>query len=219
MGVFFFLIGLFIFLLVYTMISSIIKVSLYLTTKHSYSNIRIFIPTILTLLVIVLLSIFLLFSINKFTGRTLYEILFDYILKVEGTDSYFNILFPFVIVYIIFIIILQSFTYLCVNIDLNKIWNNIRFKIKKLFKILPKEDVNMTKIDISQSNIESIESKVTNYANYTVTNSQIALEKEKENINFTSALVASLFTFCFTLFSIIVFLIIGFILSDKIPLN
>ena len=221
MGFFLFLVGLFIFLLVYTMISSVIKVSLYLTTKHSYSNIRLFIPTILTLLVTIILTILLLFSIQHFTNKNLYEILFEHILRLNGISSYFKTLLPLGFAYIVFLVLLQSLTYFCVNIDLIKIWNTIKFNIKKLFKIIPNENNEILNIDEKPVTSESIETKVTE-SEYNKTilnnNSQIVLESEKEKLNFTSALVASLFTFCFILFSVIILLIIGFMLSDKVPL-
>lgn len=221
MGFFLFLVGLFIFLLVYTMVSSVIKVSLYLTTKHSYSNIRLFIPTILTLLVTIILAILLLFSIQHFTNKNLYEILFEHILRLNGISSYFKILLPLGFAYIVFLVLLQSLTYFCVNINLSKIWNTIRFNIKKLFKIIPNENNEILNIDEKPVTSESIETKVTE-SEYNKTilnnNSQIVIENEKEKLSFTSALVASLFTFCFILFSVIILLIIGFMLSDKIPL-
>lgn len=219
MGFFLFLIGLFVFLIVYAMLSSVIKIALYLTTKHKYSNIRLFIPTILTLIDVVFLTIISLFAVEKFTGKTMYEILFNQLLKTEGISTYFNVLLPIGIIYVFFIIFMQSLTYFCVNIDLKRIFDFIRFKIKKILRIIPKKN-SVENYNISQNtNIESIESKVTEYDDKIVeqnSNAQIILEDEKESINFSTSLIASLFTFCLITFSIIILFIIGFAISDKV---
>ena len=114
---------------------------------------------------------------------------------------------------------MQSLTYFCVNIDLKRIFDFIRFKIKKILRIIPKEN-SVENYNISQNtNIESIESKVTEYDDKIVeqnSNAQIILEDEKESINFSTSLIASLFTFCLITFSIIILFIIGFAISDKV---
>ena len=114
---------------------------------------------------------------------------------------------------------MQSLTYFCVNIDLKRIFDFIRFKIKKILRIIPKEN-SVENYNISQNtNIESIESKVTEYDDKIVeqnSNAQIILEDEKESINFSTSLIASLFTFCLITFSVIILFIIGFAISDKV---
>ncbi|MDD3304163.1 MAG: hypothetical protein PHP54_04525 [Clostridia bacterium] len=215
MGGLIFLILLFVFLLVYTMISTMIKISLYLTTKHHYSNIRLFLPTILTLIVFILLTVTAFATIKGIIGKTLFDILFDHFLRIQSVSSYLNVLLPVGFIYIALIVLLQALTYFCINVDLKTIFGKTRFAIKKSLHILPSEN---KQTDPSKS-MESIELKlIENKELHTEVNneSQIALGDEKETLTFSTALIASLFTFCLIIFSSILFFVIGIILSDKL---
>ena len=64
MAFFIFLLLLFVFLIVYVVVSSYIKFSLYLTTKYKFEDYRLFIPTITTTSIWIILSFVGVYILN-----------------------------------------------------------------------------------------------------------------------------------------------------------
>lgn len=177
------------FLIVYTIVSTIIKLALFLTTRTKYENIRLFIPVILTLIVWGLLIFFCIRTINNYIEKDIFsEIIKLYLTK----QSFIPLAKPCLIIFAIFTfigIIIQTFTFFAVNIPLEKLFSNIRFAIKKVFKLNGKE-----------------------------TDNNVSVKEYVNKLNIGSAFLASMFCTILILFSIIVFVLIGLYLANKVSI-
>lgn len=135
MNIVYFLVIFLVLLLIYTMISTIIKLSLYLTTGTKYDNIRLFIPFILTVIVWVALVSLCILTINKFLNKNIFEEVMELYLIKESIIPVLRPSLTISCIYLLIGVILQALTYFTVNIPLEKILSNIRYGIKKLFRI------------------------------------------------------------------------------------
>ena len=189
MNVVYFLVILLAVLLIYTVVSTITKLSLYLTTRTKYDNIRLFIPFILTVILWSTLVVLCLFTINKYLNKNVFEEIINLYLKKE---SLIPILRPITVISSIFLfigIILQSLTYFSTNIPLEVFFGNIRCGIKKLFKF---------KSNPEHTNI---------------------VEKEQiEKLGLGNAFLASLFSTFLIILAIVVLAVIGLNISYNVKL-
>ena len=129
MAAVYFLVLLLVVLLIYTMISTFIKASLYLTTGVNYENSRLVIPVILSILIWFIVGSLYILTINNYIHGNIINEVFEYYLQKKDL---LPILEPSILIFILFIVIgifLQSFTYFSVNIKLEDIF--IKYRISK----------------------------------------------------------------------------------------
>lgn len=135
MSIVYFLVIFLVLLLIYTVVSTITKLSLYLTTGTKYDNIRLFIPFILTVIVWSSLVPLCIFTINNYIGKNVFEEIMNLYLIKESLIPIFRPVLIISTIYLFIGVILQSLTYFAVNIPLEMILGNIRYGIKKLLRI------------------------------------------------------------------------------------
>ena len=189
MAFFYFLLIFLAFLLVITLLSSIIKFSLLLTTRHSYETTLLIVPSILNMISWSVLSFFWTKAIFKVTGKDISTIIFDNILNISTLRETIISVLPITIIFIVFGIILQSFSFFALNIPYTKICNKIKITFNKVFKI---------KLKINE------------------TEKALVINPEEEELNMVNSFIASFFTFSLTLFVLLICLAIGNVISSKI---
>lgn len=179
----------FMFLLILVIISTSMKIGLIITNRHNYDSRLLIIPSILSLLLwAIALYIFYIICQNIFVNG--FE---DMILTITMTPELIenkNQIFMSGSLVLFVTVILQSFTYYAINIDYGKIWGYIRFKIKQILKIKPK--------DIASSSHKMI------------------LNEEKFNVPFYIALLTSILSFVISAILIVGCYKIGIKISQKI---
>lgn len=187
MNIVYLLIIFLVFLLIYTIVSTIIKLSLYLTTGEKYENFRLFIPVILTLgLWIGLVSLYIL-ALNSSGEKNFFDEFISLYLLKENLMPLFKQAIMLFLVFMIIGILIQSFAFFTVNIKLENLFNYIRYFLKKIIKIEFKK---------KNSNISEIE--------------------HINKLYFSNAFIASLLSTILIIFSFIILIIIGLIISRKI---
>jgi hypothetical protein len=187
MELFYFLLILCILLIAITIVATIIKTVLFLTTKINYTTRTLFIPAILNIFTWSLVFYFLSFIIFNILNINLGSLLLNtFILKANETQSIIKVIIAIAVGCIIGII-LQSFAYFCINIDYKNIFRNTRWLFKK--KVLKTKKNDST---------------------------NIALSDNENKITFSNAFVASLFSFTLILFFVFILFNIGTALSQKI---
>lgn len=196
MAFFIFLLLLFVFLIVYVVVSSYIKFSLYLTTKYKFEDYRLFIPTITTTSIWIILSFVGVYILKILFNEPLIDIFINIIIKADTISDKLPIILMVVLGYFIILCITQAFCFYTININTKKICLNIKFKIKKIiYKMLNK--------------------KLYDENNQNADNNAIIMNNEIEPLDFTSAFVASLFSICTFIFTSIILFAIGMVLSVK----
>lgn len=196
MAFFIFLLLLFVFLIVYVVVSSYIKFSLYLTTKYKFEDYRLFIPTITTTIICIILSFVGVYILKILFNESLVDIFINIIIKADTISNRLPIILMVVLGYFIIFCIAQAFCFYSININTKKICLNIKFKIKKIiYKMLNK--------------------KLYDENNQNADNNAIIMNNEIEPLDFTSAFVASLFSICTFIFTSIILFAIGMVLSVK----
>ena len=90
MSIVYFLVIFLVLLLIYTVVSTITKLSLYLTTGTKYDNIRLFIPFILTVIVWSSLVPLCIFTINNYIGKNVFEEIMNLYLIKESLIPIFR---------------------------------------------------------------------------------------------------------------------------------
>lgn len=188
MEVFVFLIILLILLIVITIATTIIKLSLFVTTKYKYETYILIIPALLYLALWLGLFIAWLLLSDKYTDNGFVNLIFDSIMKSNFNLLYFKKPIIIAIICIVVGILIQPFIFLTVNIPYGK----IRIGITTLFRNIKKWFiVKILKKDLKPGFMPSYEMKI----------------KEKwVKLKFTNALISSIFSFA-TVF-IITFLLI-----------
>lgn len=202
-------------LVIYTVVSTIIKFSLFLTTRYKYENYRLFLPTVFTIISWIILSFCLNFVIEKTTNMSLFTLLFNHIIKIENINNYSTTLILVFVSHILMCIILQSFTYFLTNVDIKKGWDYLRFGIKKTFKSIfmkfKKQSSNeCTDKNNENQNVAEIKPNTNN------NKSQINIIEPLENLNFISALISSLLSTSLIVVFVIGLFILGVSISTKI---
>lgn len=145
MSVVYFLLVLLAVLIVYTMLSTIIKLSLYITTSESYEHSRLVIPVILSILIWALVGTLCAITIYNRTQTNVINEFFNIYLQKGNLMPLIKLVSQCAIIYYIIGILLQSITYYAVNIKLENLFSSIRFALKKLFRIgKKKEQKNLT---------------------------------------------------------------------------
>ncbi len=187
MDFFYFLLALFFALIVITMVATVIKLSLFLTTKIKYPTRILLIPSILNLFIWcilfytvykVLSSVFHIDLITLFVNSI--------ILKTNENSNIIKVIVSLFITFGIGIL-LQALTYFAVNIDYKNIFRSTRWWFKKNIKT------------------DSTNNKV----------KKLSITKEENILTFGTAFLASIFSFTIMFFFVIVLFNIGSILSGK----
>jgi hypothetical protein len=191
MGFLTFLIILFVILILFVAISTIIKFVLFITTKYKYDNYSLILPSVLSFISWFMLFIFWYFTLTKILNVDIYSLFFNIFLKTSAITNNIRPLVISSIVYCLFGILLQSFTFLTVNVDYIKIFGHIRIFAKKRI--------------ITKSN----EEKET---------SNLVIDERPDKLSFSNAFISSLFAFSSILFCLLILLAISNILSKKILL-
>lgn len=178
---------LFVTLIVLVIVSTAIKLSLLITRRHNYNNQLLIIPSFLSIIVWALAFIFLYFVVLKITSQNLEQLLFTTIM--DPTAIFQNSkLIPICSVTAFVAILLQALTYYTININYEKMWGYIRFKLKQFFHIHSKENMenNMT------------------------------IPKETYYVPFYMAIIASFLTTIITFILIFLLYRLGYSVSDSI---
>ena len=106
MGIVYFLVLLFILLILYTMISTIIKLSLYLTTRVKYENIRLVVPFILSIVVWFIVVSLCIFTLNKYIEGNIFSKIIQTYIKKESLLPILKPTFIFSFIYLLIGIII-----------------------------------------------------------------------------------------------------------------
>lgn len=186
-----FLIILLVILILFVAISTIIKLVLFITTKHKYDNYSLILPSVLSFISWSMSFIFWYFTLTKILNVDIYSLLFNIFLKTSAITDNIRPLAITSIVYCLFGIILQSFMFLSVNIDYLKIFGHIRIFAKK--RIIAKNAEEQKK-------------------------SNLIVDERPDKLSFANAFISSLFAFSSILFCLLILLAISNILSKKILL-
>ena len=193
MAIVYSLVILFVSLIIYTIISTVIKLSLYLTIRVKYENIRLFLPVIFTLLTWIIVISLCIFGLNKYIEGNIFSVFMEtYILK----ESLVPLIKPIIIFAIFALLIgtlIQAITYFSVNIKLENAFSYLRYYIFKLFKPLKNKLKFKTK--------EKPENMIS--------------KEPIEELTLGRAILASMLSTILILFSITVFVIIGLTIANK----
>lgn len=244
-------------LLVYTVVSTVIKIALLLTTKYRYENNRIFIPTILTLAIWTADFYFCFYTLGKLFDKPILEVALNVLIKTNDLSDKLVPIFGTIIVFFVIGILLQAIAYFAVNINVNAIFNHLRYQCKKIFHFEKKQDesnitpeekeqptpeapipeeAQIASADSIQETSDITVSEVNTALNNTEVNettkeitvdediaspseekdSGIMLHHPLEKLDFLSATISSVFSFCTILFITLVLFAIGDILSNYI---
>ena len=191
MTFFYFLVILLIFLLIITLLSSAIKFSLLLTTRHKYDTSVLIVPSMLNLIAWSLILWLWSLTINRTTGSNIFELAFNNILNISSIRDTIASVLPSTILFIVFGIVLQSFSFFAVNIPYTKIKNRCKLTFNKIFHI---------KLKINNEVKE------------------LVINPEEKELNMGTSFIASVFTFSLTFFALAICFAIGNIISSKILL-
>lgn len=194
MAIVYFLVILFVLLIVYTMISTIIKLSLYLTTRVKYENIRLIIPFILSIVVWIIVISLCIFTLNKYVEGNIFSQIMETYIKKESLIPLLKPTIIFAFIYLLIGIILQSLTYFSVNIKLENGFSYIRYYIFKLFKLL--------KIKLNFKTKQKPENMVA--------------KESIEDLTLGRAFLASMLSTILIIFSITIFIIIGITIAKNL---
>lgn len=189
MFIFYFLLIFLAFLLVLTILSSVIKFSLLLTTRHKYETSLLIVPSILNLISWSIILYLWSITINHVIGKDIFTIIFDKILNLLSLREIIVSLLPTTIIYLLIGLILQALSFFSVNIPYRKIKNKIKLFINKIFKIELKINEDVKAIVISD---------------------------DEEKLNLLNSFIASIFTFSLVFFIITMCFSVGHIISDKV---
>ena len=142
MGFVYFLVILLGILLIYTMLSTIIKLSLYMTTGISYEHSRLLIPVILSILIWLLVGSLCIGTLYHYTSNNIFDEFFDVYLQKQNILPLLKRILECSGTYLLIGTLLQSFTYFAVNIKLENLFSMIRFGCKRLLKVRRKKEDN-----------------------------------------------------------------------------
>lgn len=137
MLIFNFIISIALILIIFLVISSVIKILLYIFTKFEYKSYYLLLPTFLTLGAWSLCFLLWYFTITYFLKINITKVIISFIIKEGYIKNNFIITS---LTYILIAIFLQSIAMLAINIDYKKMTGNTRFFFKKLFKIRMKKN-------------------------------------------------------------------------------
>lgn len=179
---------LFIFFIVLVIVSTSMKIGLIITNRHNYDSRLLIIPAILTMILWgIAIFTFYLLSKSIFTNG-LEDMILTVIMTPSSIEHKTRIFITGGIIVII-TVLLQSLTYYSINIDYGKIWGFIRFRIKQILKIKPKENTK---------------------------SKNIILNEEKFDVPFYIAIITSILSFIISSLLIFGLYKIGISLSQKI---
>ncbi len=187
MFILYFLLIFLIVLITFIIISTLIKFSLFCTTKYKYNYGILIVPSILTL--INLFTVFFIWYLlmNKLTETDLFQLIFNMIIKIGNVPGNIFGLLLMTIGFLVVGVILESLVFLTVNIDYTKLSGKIRMLFNS--KSSPKESV------INEDIIEI---------------------KKPKRLSFLNALASSIFLFSIVFFSTIALFSLGKLLGAKI---
>lgn len=186
---FYLLLILLILLLVLTILTSIIRFALFLTTKCKYETNLLIVPAILNISVWSILLFLWSKIILKTTNKDIVTLLFDSVLNISSIREVIVSILPITIIFIIVGILFQALSFFAVNIPYKKLFNKIKIIFYKIFKI-----------------------------NFNIDEKECSLVMKQEEIKLTifNSFLASFFTFSLALFTVLVCLSIGNVISNKL---
>lgn len=198
MGLFTFIIGLLVLLLILIIIGTIQEFTLWVVTRKSREFVIMMIPALISLIVFSIVMFLTYYILDLFNINTL-NLVYSKIMNFEYSfHNTIYIIIGYSIAIIVFII-LQALCLKLVNINYTKISDFIKYKILK------KEDVK----GLGSSTEDKDEKSSVNLTN----NFLPALPKKKTP--FFHYIAASLFSFAIVFFSIFSLIYIGIMLGEK----
>ncbi len=184
----YFLLILLIVLLVFIITSTIIKLTLFCTTKYKYNDGILILPTFLSIISWIFVISLWYIIITYILNVNLTDLLLNSILKISEVPENIYSIILITIGFIIMAILLQTISYLTVNIDYTKLSGKIRMMLKKISK--------------SQKSDYSNEEFITQF-------------QEHKRLTFLNALASSIFAFSIIFFTFIICFVIGHVLGKK----
>ena len=144
---------LFILLLLIVIVSTSMKIGLIITNRHNYESKLLILPSIFSIILWgIAIFIFYLSCKNTFING-LEDMLLTIIMTPSAIENKSKLLITGIVM-IVITVLLQSFTYYAINIDYKKIWGYIRFNIKRILKIKPKENIKSKKILLNEEHFD-----------------------------------------------------------------
>lgn len=140
MLIFNFILSIIVILIMFGIISYVIKKLIYIFTKYNYESYYLLLPTFLILGVWSLCFLLWYFTITYFIKIDIVELIISFIIKEGMLENSFIIAS---LIYILLAIFLQGIVILTINIDYNKLIGNTRFFFKKLLRIRTKRNGNL----------------------------------------------------------------------------
>ncbi len=188
MFILYFLLILLIVLLVFIMTSTIIRLTLFCTTRYKYNDGLLILPTFLSIISWIFVISIWYIIITYVLNINLIDLLLNSILKISKLPENIFSIILITIGFIVIAILLQALSYLTVNIDYTKLSGKIRMLFKKIFK--------------SQKNDNPNEEFITEF-------------QEHKRLTFLNALASSIFAFSVIFFTFILCFVLGHVLGKK----
>ncbi len=173
-------------LISFVIISTIIKVVLFCIIRYDYDYKYLIVPSIITVIVWSAIVYAWNTAINRILNINILNVYFNSVLNWEQKELDVKGIIIITIICVVIGIVLQAISYYTVNINYRKISGNIRFFLKKIFRIKFKDE------------------------------NAIAIDTRPDTLYFGEAILSSLFAFSLIFFFILFFLSTGKILSTKI---
>lgn len=182
------LITIFFVLIILVISSTIIKLALFLTNKYKYENYILILPSILSIISWLIAFTLLFITLSIMFKENFFNFIIDKILNHISITPYLPSILILTISFCIIGIILQTFSFLTVNIDYTKTNGKLRVSIKNLFKV-----------QLNKKN-----------------STQLKVSENTEKLSLKAALLSSILTFSLIVFFSLLLFSIGKMISNKL---
>lgn len=198
MGFFIFLVALMIFLIVITIITTIIKLSLMVTTKYKYETYILIVPSILFILLWGILFFLWFIMSDNYTNGGIVNLAFETVLNSNLNIHDYTPSLICLLICCMTGIIIQPLIFLSVNIP----YGNIRVTLKKqLIKLKKWFITKILKKDLKPELMPT---------------SDVMIKEKWVKLKYPNALISSIFSFAIIFFAVITLLFCSNIISKKI---
>ncbi len=195
---FIFLVSLLLLLLAVTLVTTMIKLSLLVTTKYKYETYILIVPAILHIILWSGLIVLWFIISDRYTDGGILNIFMDYVFDISFDVSKFNFALICAIICCFVGILLQSFVFLTVNIP----YKNIRVKLNRIFFNIKKWFVEK----ILKKDLKPISMPI----------SEIVIPEKWTPLKYINSLISSIFSFAVVFIIIIILVISSNFISNKV---
>lgn len=198
MGFFIFLVALMIFLIVITIITTIIKLSLMVTTKYKYETYILIVPSVLFILLWGILFFLWFIMSDNYTNGGIVNLAFETVLNSNLNIHDYTPSLICLLICSVAGIIIQPLIFLSVNIP----YSTMRVKLKKQFIKLKKWFIEkLLKKDLKPELMPT---------------NEVMIKEKWVKLKYQNALISSIFSFAVIFFTVIALLFFSNIISKKI---